>query len=304
MKDVSHDHLVQFVGACIEAPNICILTDFAPKGSLEEILECDTIQLDLTFQVSLIGDLVSGMHYLHNSSIGSHGHLKSTNCVVDSRFALKIADYGLPSMRSGARADLSNPVDAKERFQINATLRTPSSEHLFENLSKRAQWTAPELLRRIRHNDPTLPYYGTQKGDVYSFGIILHEIIVRKGTFYIEEPLSKIELLDRVANRQPGTDPLRPSTNGVELKNDLKIILAMCWDEDDRSRPDFNVLKSLVKKFRQDEFGSNDGNLHDKLVDRLETYANQLEDLVKERTQNYLDQRNRADNLLYQIMPK
>jgi len=39
-------------------------------------------------------------------------------------------------------------------------------------------------------------------------------------------------------------------------------------------------------------------------VDRLETYANQLEDLVKERTQNYLDQRNRADNLLYQIMPK
>ena len=47
-----------------------------------------------------------------------------------------------------------------------------------------------------------------------------------------------------MANRQPGTDPLRPSTNGVELKNDLKIILAMCWDEDDRSRPDFNVLKS------------------------------------------------------------
>ena len=53
------------------------------------------------------------MHYLHNSAIGSHGHLKSTNCVVDSRFALKIADYGLPSMRSGAKADLSNPVDAK-----------------------------------------------------------------------------------------------------------------------------------------------------------------------------------------------
>ena len=57
--------------------------------------------------------LTLGMHYLHNSAIGSHGHLKSTNCVVDSRFALKIADYGLPSMRSGAKADLSNPVDAK-----------------------------------------------------------------------------------------------------------------------------------------------------------------------------------------------
>ena len=60
-----------------------------------------------------------GMHYLHNSAIGSHGHLKSTNCVVDSRFALKIADYGLPSMRSGAKADLSNPVDAKVGLRID-----------------------------------------------------------------------------------------------------------------------------------------------------------------------------------------
>ena len=74
MKDVSHDHLVQFVGACIEPPNICILTDFAPKGSLEEILECDTIQLDLTFQVSLIGDLVSGMYFINPGSTDCFGH--------------------------------------------------------------------------------------------------------------------------------------------------------------------------------------------------------------------------------------
>ena len=59
MKDVSlcHDHLVSFVGACIDPPRICILTDYCPKGSLWEILMCDTIVLDLTFQVSLIGDL-------------------------------------------------------------------------------------------------------------------------------------------------------------------------------------------------------------------------------------------------------
>ena len=60
----------------------------------------------------------------------------------------------------------------------------------------------------------------------------------------------------------------------------------------------------MLKKFRREKFGANDGNLHDKLVNRLEQYAVNLEDLVKERTQNYLDQRNRADNLLYQIMPK
>ncbi len=40
------------------------------------------------------------MQHIHNSSIESHGNLKSSNCVVDSRFICKITDFGLPSLRS------------------------------------------------------------------------------------------------------------------------------------------------------------------------------------------------------------
>ena len=39
------------------------------------------------------------MAYLHSSEIRSHGNLKSSNCVVDSRFVLKITDFGLHSLR-------------------------------------------------------------------------------------------------------------------------------------------------------------------------------------------------------------
>lgn len=41
-----------------------------------------------------------GMLFLHNGAICSHGNLKSSNCVVDGRFVLKITDYGLESFRN------------------------------------------------------------------------------------------------------------------------------------------------------------------------------------------------------------
>ena len=39
------------------------------------------------------------MAYIHSTDIRSHGNLKSSNCVVDIRFVLKITDFGLHSLR-------------------------------------------------------------------------------------------------------------------------------------------------------------------------------------------------------------
>lgn len=99
----------------------------------QDILENDSITLDWMFRYSLTNDIVKagpgeptgcgggmllwlwlcappipktpascvlqGMLFLHNGAICSHGNLKSSNCVVDSRFVLKITDYGLESFR-------------------------------------------------------------------------------------------------------------------------------------------------------------------------------------------------------------
>lgn len=99
MKDLTHDHLVKFYGACLDNPNCCILTEYCPRGSLQDVLENEGFHLDLVFRLSLIQDIIKGMHYLHNSEIKSHGSLKSSNCLVDSRFVLKIADFGMHFLR-------------------------------------------------------------------------------------------------------------------------------------------------------------------------------------------------------------
>lgn len=99
MKDLTNDHLVKFYGACLDSPHCCILTEYCPRGSLQDILENDEVKLDWVFRLSLIQDIIKGMHYLHNSVIKSHGSLKSSNCLVDSRFVLKIADFGMHFLR-------------------------------------------------------------------------------------------------------------------------------------------------------------------------------------------------------------
>lgn len=48
-----------------------------------------------------IAGLFQGMVYLHQSPIASHGHLTSSNCVVDSRWTCKITDFGLVLFKSG-----------------------------------------------------------------------------------------------------------------------------------------------------------------------------------------------------------
>ena len=53
-------------------------------------------------------NIILGMAFLHGSAIHCHGNLKSTNCVVDSRFVLKITDYGLHSFRSTPSSEESD----------------------------------------------------------------------------------------------------------------------------------------------------------------------------------------------------
>lgn len=89
--------------------------------------------------------------------IQNHGRLTSRCCWIDSRFVLKIADYGLPSF-----------------FETTMPLKPDNA--YFQTLL----WKAPEDIQRNSS--------GTQEGDVYSFGIILQEIILR------EEPFSMFQL--------------------------------------------------------------------------------------------------------------
>lgn len=75
------------------------------------------------------------MHYLHTTSIQSHGQLKSSNCVVDSRFVLKITDFGLHELRKNPPTDEIENKESHEYWKSKFALNKEQSPKLMKIIS-------------------------------------------------------------------------------------------------------------------------------------------------------------------------
>ena len=167
IKELQHDNLVRFYGACLDPIYPVLVTEYCPRGSLQDILEEDEMKIDWNFKQSLIMDILKGLSYLHHGAIMSHGNMKSSNCVVDSRFVLKLTDFGLLAVRRNLDLDADSYEYHKSRL-----------------------WTSQEYLKPSG-GDRTVSF--AKPGDIYSLGIILHEIIERAGVWGLNTSTSKEE---------------------------------------------------------------------------------------------------------------
>ncbi|XP_070535597.1 atrial natriuretic peptide receptor 1-like isoform X2 [Ptychodera flava] len=273
MRDIHHSNITSFIGACIDYPHICTLTEYCPKGSLQDILQNEAIKLDWVFKYSLMQDIVTGLYYLHGSIIRYHGNLKSSNCVVDSRFVLKLTDFGL------------------EKFKEED--REPEKTHAYY---AKMLWTAPEILRQVGCRK------GSQKGDLYSYGVILQEIILRTEPFEdinCDQATPPQEIIEKVRS---GCDPpYRPIVPRETCPDEVYSLMTRCWAENPESRTDISSVKSATIKLNKDRHS---GNLVDNLLQRMEQYATNLESLVEERTQAFLEEKRKSEELLYQVLPR
>ncbi|XP_069365373.1 receptor-type guanylate cyclase Gyc76C-like isoform X1 [Maniola hyperantus] len=277
LRELRHDNLNSFIGAVVEPLRVLLLTDYCAKGSLYDIIENEDIKLDQMFISSLVHDLIKAMIFIHTSPLIYHGNLKSSNCVVTSRWMLQVTDFGLHDLRSCAENDFIG-------------------EHQYY---RGLLWKSPELLRQL--DDPNGFVGGTQKGDVYAFGIILYEIIARRGPFGITtEPKDIVERVKR--GKREGEEPLRPDTRALEGVVDDYCLQVMrdCWAEDPAARPDFPTVRSRLKKLKSGK----SRNIMDQMMDMMEKYANNLEELVNERTRLLIEEKQKTEDLLHRMLPK
>ncbi|KAM8924754.1 guanylate cyclase 2G-like [Pelodytes ibericus] len=273
MREMKHENLVTLFGVCTEPPNVCIVTQYCKKGSLKDVLQNNDIELDWIFKLSFSYDIVNGMGFLHNSPLSSHGNLKPTNCLVDSRMQVKLSGFGLWEFKYGTKfRDISE--------------KNVSYTELY--------WTAPELLRL-----GVFPFQGTQKGDVYSFAILMRELIYNSedGPFQ-DLTLDPEEIINKIKHAGSRV-PLRPSLSAEKCNERIISMLKMCWDENPERRPSFTAIKRSLRG------ASPEGHVSilDNMVNKLEKYANHLEEVVEERTVQLMAEKKKTDKLLSTMLP-
>lgn len=83
MSKLRHPNVVLFMAAVTRPPNLCIVTEFLPRGSLFAVLRDRTIRYDWALMKKMAMDAAKGMNYLHCSKPPIlHRDLKSLNLLV------------------------------------------------------------------------------------------------------------------------------------------------------------------------------------------------------------------------------
>ncbi|KAL2325434.1 hypothetical protein Fmac_024492 [Flemingia macrophylla] len=147
MRRLRHPNIVLFMGAVTRPPNLSIISEYLPRGSLYRILHRPNCLIDEKRRIRMALDVARGMNCLHTSSPTIvHRDLKSPNLLVDKNWNVKVCDFGLSRLKHNTF------------LSSKSTAGTP-------------EWMAPEVLR----NEPS-----NEKCDVYSFGVILWELATLK----------------------------------------------------------------------------------------------------------------------------
>lgn len=216
MNRLSHPNILRFMGVCVHQGQLHALTEYINSGNLEQLLDSNQ-HLSWTVRVKLAQDLALGLAYLHSKGI-FHRDLTSKNCLIKSEeggYSAIVADFGLAEKIP----DYSGGGDKL------AVVGSP-------------YWMAPEVLRDEHYNETA---------DVFSYGIILCEIIARIQA----DP----DYLPRTENFGLDYDSFQNMVG--DCPQDFLQLTFNCCNMDPKLRPSFidivKQLEEILLRLRKEE---------------------------------------------------
>ena len=263
MKDkIQHNNIVRFYGLTDLDNDKYVISEYCSKGQLTELIQNDKFNLTNELKLSLAIDIAQGMAYLHSKNM-IHGSLKSSVCLIDSKWTVKICDWEYNALI------LCHDEDINSSYEIRKNAPAEETKYVKHYLDF---WTAPEIIRMQYMCGPTTA------SDVYSYSIILQEIYTR------EDPYSEIADLmtpEDVINAIVYMGRIRPKP-----PDDMPISVRQCmeisWSESPEDRPSFEQILKMIRKS-----GMSSKSVLDSMMEAIEEYTVLLEERLEERAAEF-----------------
>ncbi|KAG6418911.1 hypothetical protein SASPL_121118 [Salvia splendens] len=210
LSKLHHPNVVAFYGVVQDGPGgtLATVAEFMVDGSLRHVLLRKDRHLDRRKRLIIAMDAAFGMEYLHSKNI-VHFDLKCDNLLVNlkdpSRPICKVADFGLSKIKRNTLVSGG----------VRGTL----------------PWMAPELLNGSSSKV-------SEKVDVFSFGIVLWEILTG------EEPYANMHygaIIGGIVN-----NTLRPTIPSY-CDSEWKLLMEQCWAPNPVMRPSFTEIASRLR---------------------------------------------------------
>uniref|UniRef100_A0A8C5DZT8 Ankyrin repeat and kinase domain containing 1 n=1 Tax=Gouania willdenowi TaxID=441366 RepID=A0A8C5DZT8_GOUWI len=200
--------IIFIYGLCSEST--AVVMEYMCNGSLNDILASHNLMWPKKLQ--MIHEISMGMNFLHSMNPPLfHLNLKTSNILLDDHLHVKISDFGLIHWEEGMGKSFM--------------------EHLIErgNIS----YIPPET---FAHNRSPPDY----SFDVYSFGIIIWEILVQQKPYTVILHVSEGKrLCENLISHQRPTEC-----------DQMIDIMKLCWDQNPRKRPLFSGAETIIKANR------------------------------------------------------
>jgi len=209
MKQFRHPNLISLLAVCSQEEPVCIVMEQIKHNTLLEYLGHSGHSLSLHLLGDIALQVCSGMAYLRSICV-VHCDLAARNVLIaqDSKHLVcKIANFGLA------------------QFLIQDVYEAPSGTTFSP------KWAAPEVVLHSKFSF---------NSDVWSYGILLYEVMSRGGV-----PYPTMNNAETVREIQKGYRMLCPEC----CPEDVYVIMRECWRDISISRPSFETVWYKLKEF-------------------------------------------------------
>ncbi|NXV58500.1 RIPK2 kinase, partial [Molothrus ater] len=212
-------YILPILGICNEPEFLGIVTEYMTNGSLNQLLHGKDVYPDIPWclRFRILYEIALGVNYLHNMNPPLlHHDLKTQNILLDDEFHIKIADFGMSKWRiismSQSRSESSLP-------EGGTIVYMPPEDY-----------------------NPSQKTRASVKHDIYSYAVIIWEVMSRKQPF--EEVINPLQIMYSVSQGQ--RLDLSEGSLSMDIPHRGLIIRLMesGWAQNPDERPSF--LKCLI----------------------------------------------------------